>query len=102
MALLLLRTFLIYFLIIVAMRLMGKKQLGELQPSELVSTILISNLASISIESLELPLLSSIVPVFVIVSLEILLSALCMACLLYTSCSEISAAGISSSARLTL
>ena len=79
MALLLLRTFLIYFLIIVAMRLMGKKQLGELQPSELVSTILISNLASISIESPELPLLSSIVPVFVIVSLEILLSALCMA-----------------------
>lgn len=78
MALLLLRTFIVYFLIILAMRLMGKKQLGELQPSELVSTILISNLASISIESPEMPILSSLVPVFVIVSLEILLSALCM------------------------
>lgn len=67
MAILLFRTVLIYVLIILAMRLMGKKQLGELQPSELVSTILISNLASISIESPDLPLLGSVLPVFVIV-----------------------------------
>ena len=78
MSILLFRTLLIYVLIIAAMRMMGKKQLGELQPSELVSTILISNLASISIESPELPLLGSILPVFVIVAAEILLSALCV------------------------
>ena len=54
------RTALIYVLVIGTMRLMGKRQLGELQPSELVSTILISNLASISIESTELPLSASI------------------------------------------
>ena len=78
MLLLVFRTMLIYILIILAMRLMGKKQLGELQPSELVSTILISNLASISIESPELPLVSSIVPVFLIVCLEILISSLCV------------------------
>lgn len=78
MWLILLRTLLIYCLIIFAMRLMGKKQLGELQPSELVSTILISNLASISIESPELPMAGSIVPVFVIVAAEILVSAVCV------------------------
>lgn len=78
MLILLFRTALIYALIILAMRLMGKKQLGELQPSELVSTILISNLASISIESPELPLTGSIVPVFLIVVMEILVSALCV------------------------
>lgn len=78
MFILLFRTALIYALIILAMRLMGKKQLGELQPSELVSTILISNLASISIESPELPLTGSIVPVFLIVVMEILVSALCV------------------------
>ncbi|MFR8460816.1 MAG: DUF421 domain-containing protein [Ruthenibacterium lactatiformans] len=78
MAILLFRTLLVYVLIIGAMRLMGKKQLGELQPSELVSTILISNLASISIESPELPLIGSVVPVFIIVATEILLSALCV------------------------
>ncbi|MEG0911633.1 MAG: DUF421 domain-containing protein [Ruthenibacterium sp.] len=78
MALIVFRTVLIYILIIIAMRLMGKKQLGELQPSELVSTILISNLASISIESPDFPLLGSILPVFIIVAFEILLSALCV------------------------
>ena len=72
-----LRTLIIYLIIIFAMRLMGKKQLGELQPSELVSTILLSNLASIPIESPEIPLVSSILPLLLIVSLEILVSALC-------------------------
>lgn len=78
MALVVFRTAVVYFLIIFTMRLMGKKHLGELQPSELVSTILISNLASLSIESPDLPLLASLVPLFVIAALEILLSALCL------------------------
>ncbi len=77
MLVLLLRTLMIYLLIVAAMRLMGKRQLGELQPSELVSTILISNLASISIESPEVPLAASLVPVCLIVVLELLASALC-------------------------
>lgn len=75
---LMVRTVFIYFVIVFSMRLMGKKQLGELQPSELVSTILISNLASICIESPEIPLAGSVVPVLLIVCLEILLSALCL------------------------
>lgn len=76
MWILLLRTVITYGVIMFTMRLMGKKQLGQLQPSELVSTILISNLASISIESPELPITGSIVPVLCIVALEILISAL--------------------------
>lgn len=78
MAVILLRTVLVYCIVIAAMRLMGKRQLGELQPSELVSTILLSNLASISIESPELPLLASALPVLLIVCFEVLLSALCV------------------------
>ena len=78
MAILLFRTLLVYVLIIGAMRLMGKKQLGELQPSELVSTILISNLASLSIESPDVPLVTSMLTVFLIVACEILVSALCV------------------------
>lgn len=77
MSVILLRTLLIYLTTIGAMRLMGKRQLGELQPSELVTTILISNLASISIESPELPLTASLVPVLLIAALELLFSALC-------------------------
>lgn len=70
------RTAIVYILVIGTMRFMGKRQLGELQPSELVSTILISNLASISIESTELPLSASIVPVLLIAVLELFSSAL--------------------------
>lgn len=73
---LLLRTLIIYFCVLLSMRLMGKRQLGELQPSELVSTILISNLASLSIESADTPLWTSLVPLFLITIIEILNSLL--------------------------
>ena len=66
MKLLICRTIIIYLCVLFAMRLMGKRQLGELQPEELVSTILISNLASISIESEEVPITSSLIPLFLI------------------------------------
>ena len=76
MKLLIVRTVLIYLCVLFAMRLMGKRQLGELQPEELVSTILISNLASISIESEEVPVTSSLIPLFLIAALELLGSIL--------------------------
>lgn len=69
-----LRTIIVYVLIIVAVRIMGKRQIGELQPSELVTTILISNLASLPIEETDLPLFSAIAPILIIISLEVLLS----------------------------
>ena len=70
------RTILIYLCVLFTMRLMGKRQLGELQPEELVSTILISNLASISIESEEVPITASLIPLFLIAALELLGSML--------------------------
>lgn len=72
----LIRTVIVYILIILAVRLMGKRQLGELQPSELVTTILISNLASLPIEETDLPVLTALAPIFIIVCLEIILSIL--------------------------
>ena len=76
MKLLIVRTVLIYLCVLFAMQLMGKRQLGELQPEELVSTILISNLASISIESEEVPVTASLIPLFLIAALELLGSIL--------------------------
>ena len=76
MKLLVFRTLLIYLCVLFAMRLMGKRQLGELQPEELVSTMLISNLASISIESEEVPVTASLIPLFLIAALELLGSVL--------------------------
>lgn len=75
MILLIVRTIVVYGAVIFAMRLMGKRQLGELQPGELVTTFLISNVASICIEEPELPIVSSLVPIFLITALEILNSS---------------------------
>jgi len=47
MLILVVRTLILYGMVIAAMRIMGKRQLGELQPSELVVAIMISDLASV-------------------------------------------------------
>lgn len=74
------RTVVVYIIVIIALRLMGKRQLGELQPSELVTTFLISNVASLCIDEPDLPLAASIVPIFLIAALEILNSTAAWYC----------------------
>lgn len=63
-----------FFLVMFALRVMGKKNLGEFQPSDFVSTMLISNLTSIVIEAPEFPILYSVVPILLIVCYEIFTS----------------------------
>lgn len=59
---------------IVAMRIMGKKQVGELQPSELVVSIAISDLASIPMQDMNQPLLSGLIPIVTLMCLEVMFS----------------------------
>ena len=68
------RTAILYILITVSLRLMGRRQVGELQPSELVITMLISNLAALPIEDRGLPLITGIVPIISLVCFEIFIS----------------------------
>ncbi len=68
------RTVILYLLLMAAMRLMGKRQLGELQPSELVVTLLLSDLAAVPMQENGLPLLNGVLPILVLISLELLLS----------------------------
>ncbi len=75
MAVTAIRTVIIYVMLIIAMRIMGRRQLGELQPIELVVTLLISDLASIPMEDSAIPLLSGLIPIWVLIAAEILLSA---------------------------
>ena len=70
----LLRTLLLYAAVIAAVRLMGKRQLGELDPSELAVTILVSDLAAVPMQAPGIPMLSGLVPIAALISLEILLS----------------------------
>lgn len=65
------RALILYVLIIICMRIMGKRQLGELQPTELVITILLSEIAAIPMQDNALPLGNSIVAVLLLVALEI-------------------------------
>lgn len=71
----LIRAVILYALIFSCMRLMGKRQLGELQPTELVITILISAIVAIPMQENSLPLGNSILAVLLLVSLEIINSA---------------------------
>lgn len=73
-----LRTFLLYVTIVVALRLMGKRQIGELEPSELVVTILVSELAAIPMQDVTVPLFAGMVPIATLISIEILISFLCL------------------------
>ena len=68
------RTLIIYFVIIICLRIMGKRQLGELQPSEFVIAILISNIATLSIEDTDIPLIGAVVPIITLMGAEVLLS----------------------------
>lgn len=74
MSVILIRSVMLYVLVIFAVRLMGKRQLGELQPSELVITILVSNIATLPIEDTDIPLLVGITPILALVCFEVLIS----------------------------
>ena len=71
-----LRTAIIYFLLILAMRLMGKRQIGELEVSDLVTTLLISEIASLPITEPELPLAHAVIPLILLLSFEVIISFL--------------------------
>ena len=68
------KTFLLYLFIILAYRIMGKKEIGQLNIIDLIVSILIAELAAISIEQYTSSILVSIIPITVLVVVEILFS----------------------------
>jgi len=62
------RTLILYIVVIVALRLMGKREIGQLQPFELVVILMISELAAVPSENVGVPLLSGIIPILVLLS----------------------------------
>ena len=74
MLIIVIRTLILYLVVILSLRIMGKRQIGELQPAELVVAIMISDLATIPMESVNAPLMSGVVPVLTLMLAEIILS----------------------------
>lgn len=72
----LIRTLLLYAIILGAVRLMGKRQISELQTSELVVTLLISDIAAIPMQDTGQPLLSGLLPIAILVFCEIVTSVI--------------------------
>lgn len=72
------RCVVLYISVVLAVRIMGKRQIGELQPSELVVTIMLSEFAALPLQDLNIPLLWGVLPMFLMVALELIMSFLTM------------------------
>lgn len=68
------RTLIMYLFVVLALRIMGKRQIGELEASELVVTIIISDIAAMPITNTEVPLITNISAILLIMALEVILS----------------------------
>ncbi len=69
-----LRTLILYIVVIIAMRIMGKRQIGQLQPFELAVAIMISELASVPMQNTGIPLVNGIIPILTMLAAQILIS----------------------------
>ena len=72
----LIRTIIIYLILIISMRILGKRQMGELEPSELVTTILLSEIASLPLTEPDIPIMFAVVPIVTLLSLEVISSVI--------------------------
>lgn len=70
------RTAILYLLVVLIIRIMGKHQIGQLQPFELVITIMISELAAVPMQDTDIPLLHGIIPILTLLFIQISLSLL--------------------------
>lgn len=70
------RTVILYFLIMIGVRLAGKRQIGELEPGEFVLAMMISDLATVPMQDFGIPLFAGVIPIVTLLSLSMLLSCL--------------------------
>ena len=69
-----LRTILLYMVLILGVRLMGKRQIGQMEASEFVVTMLVANLAAIPMQDSGIPLYTGLVPILTVLGMELVLS----------------------------
>ncbi|ADL69694.1 protein of unknown function DUF421 [Thermoanaerobacterium thermosaccharolyticum DSM 571] len=72
------RTLILYFLVVVVMRIMGKQQIGQLQPYELVVAIMIADLVAVPMQNKGIPLLTGIIPILTLLISQLFLSYISM------------------------
>ena len=70
------RVLILYLVVLICLRIMGKRQMGEMQPYELVITLIIADLATIPMAQHNVPLFKGIIPVLVLVVIQFSLAFL--------------------------
>lgn len=68
------RTIILYVIVLIVMRLMGKREIGQLQPFELAISIMIADLASVPMTELGIPLTNGIIPILGMLFMHMLIS----------------------------
>jgi uncharacterized membrane protein YcaP (DUF421 family) len=72
------RAVVIYFLVLVMVKLMGKREVGQLTPLDFVVGIMIGSVAALPMEDAQIPFLPAMVPIVVLAGLEIIFSVLAL------------------------
>lgn len=68
------RGLILYILVVIVMRMMGKRQMAQMQPFELVITLMIADLAATPMENTGVPLINGIVPIITLLSVQVIAS----------------------------
>ena len=70
------RSVILYLVLILVIRMMGKRQIGQMEASEFVVTMLVANLASIPMQDGGIPLFTGVIPIVTVLGMELVLSTL--------------------------
>ena len=72
------RTLILFTVVVIGLRLMGKRQISQLQPYELVIVIMLSALAAIPMENTGVPLLNGLLPILTLLVAQVVLSTIAL------------------------
>ena len=70
------RSIILYLIVLIVMRLMGKREIGQLQPFELAISIMIADLASIPMTEIGIPISNGIIPILGLLVMHMIISML--------------------------
>lgn len=68
------RSIILYIIVLVVMRLMGKREIGQLQPFELAIAIMIADLASVPMSEIGIPIINGIIPILGLLVMHLIIS----------------------------
>lgn len=74
MVIVFIRALILYLVVVIVMRMMGKRQVAQMQPFELVIMIMIADLAATPMEDIDIPLINGVVPIIALLSIQVLAS----------------------------